>query len=89
MCRVAGLCGTPDSWGSGSGREKLGGGWEGKEEGEGRGHPHRGIHREMGRQRQGKRETERDRNTERLGDSAHTLRGRSVCKGGGVGGRRK
>lgn len=32
MCRVAGLCGTPDSWRSGSGRERLGGRQEGQEE---------------------------------------------------------
>ena len=31
MCRVAGLHGTPGSWRSGSGREKLGGRQEGKE----------------------------------------------------------
>lgn len=36
MCRVAGLCGTPDSWRNGSGREKPGGGRKGKKEGRGR-----------------------------------------------------
>ena len=78
MCRVAGLRGTPGSWRSGSGREKLGGRQEGKE-GQGRGvetdlerqrdtYIERGTDREMGREKQGNREPERDRQSNALGD---------------------
>jgi len=93
MCRVAGLRGTPGSWRSGSGREKLGGRQEGKE-GQGRGvetdlerqrdtYIERGTDREMGREKQGNREPERDRQREQKHESMweksiHMLRDRKI-----------
>lgn len=66
MCRVAGLCGTPDSWENGSGKERLGGRQEGKEEREG------GWRQN---EKQGKRKTHTETHAGRWGD-----RGRATEK---------
>ena len=58
MCRAAGLRGTPGSWRSGSGREKLGGRREGKE------HQGRGW-RQTWRDREKERDTYIERDTDR------------------------